>query len=294
VLRPRLADEDVEAARKEMTDLQARRLASSRNRAVDALEAALAPGHPLTRPVLGTADSLRGITAADLRAFHGDYVTGKRAVVTVVSPVPAEEVLEVLGAAFAGIPEGTAPPMVPAVPVTPPPAAELRAGKLGEQATIAMGYVFDAPPSDRGALAVAGALLSDALAFDLRETRGLAYSIGASIAPWGGRMRLLVTMGTRQATVDEAVAALRKGIGEFVPGDAAAVERAAAGMRGRLLMRRLTRINQAYFLGMEALAGEAPGAELARLQALRGIDRDRVAAAARRYLDAARCVVVVE
>jgi len=87
--------------------------------------------------------------------------------------------------------------------------------------------VFEAPEADRAALSVLGAMLSDALAFDLRETRGLAYSIGASIAPWGGRMRLLVTMGTRKANLEEAIAGLRAGIAGFSPGDRAAVARAA-------------------------------------------------------------------
>ena len=107
-------------------------------------------------------------------------------------------------------------------------------------------------------------------------------------------MRLLVTMGTRKANVDEAVSALRTGIATFAPGDEAAVRRAAAGLRGRLLMRRLTRINLAYFAAMEALAGLPPGAERERLDVLLRVDHEAVAAVARKYLDAGRCVVVVE
>jgi predicted Zn-dependent peptidase len=214
--------------------------------------------------------------------------------VTVVSPVAPEEVLDALGVAFAPLAEGVVPAAVPPPPVTAAPAAERRHPAVADQATIAMGYVLDAPEADRTALAVVGAMLSDALAFELRETRGLAYTIGASITPWGGRMRFLVTMGTRKANLDEAVSALREGIAGFAPGNEAAVKRAAAGMRGRMLMRRLTRINQAYFLALEALAGQPPGSELARLDALLRIDREAVAAAARKYVDGARCVVVVE
>jgi hypothetical protein len=61
-----------------------------------------------------------------------------------------------------------------------------------------------------------------------------------------------------------------------------------------MLMRRLTRINQAYFLGMEALAGQPPGSEREWLDTLLAVDRDAVAAAFRKYVDAGRCVVVVE
>ena len=107
-------------------------------------------------------------------------------------------------------------------------------------------------------------------------------------------MRLLVTMGTRRANVDEAMSGLREGIARFAPGDEAAVRRAAASLRGRLLMRRLTRINLAYFAAMEALSGAPPGTERQRLDALLRVDGAAVAAAARKYVDAARCVVFVE
>ncbi len=294
LVHPRLDERDLAAVVDEMRDLQARRDAASRNRAMDALEAALAPGHPLTRPVLGSARSLQGVTVGDLRTFHQAYVTGRHLVVTVESPVAPEAVLEALHDAFGSLPEGSPLPAVPPPPVTAGGGSERRAAAPAEQVTIAMGYVFEAPEADRAALAVLGALLSDALAFDLRETRGLAYSIGASIAPWGGRMRLLVTMGTRKANLEEAIAGLRAGIAGFSPGDRAAVARAAASLRGRMLMRRLTRINQAYFLAMEALAGQPLGRERERLDALLRVDRDAVAAAVRTYLDAAKCVLVVE
>jgi predicted Zn-dependent peptidase len=293
LVRPRLDEGDLAAVLARMQDLQARRSAASRNRAMDALEAALAPGHALTRPVLGSAGALQGVTVADLRRFHQAYVTGRRLLVTVESPVAPEAVLAALHAAFGSLPEGSSP-TVPPPPVTESAGGERRAATLSEQVTIAVGDVFEAPEADRAALTVLGAMLSDALAFDLRETRGLAYTIGAAIAPWGGRMRLVVTMGTRKANLDEALAGLREGIRRFDPGDPAAVSRAAASLRGRMLMRRLTRINQAYFLALDALAGQPAGRERERLDALLRVDRDAVAAAMRKYVDVGKCVVVVE
>ncbi len=294
VLRPRLAPDDVEAVRSEMLDLVERRSASSRNRATAALDAALAPAHPLARPVFGTRESIASITTEDLRAFHRSYVTGRRAILTVVSPVPPEEVLAAIESDFRGMPEGSTVSPPPPVPTTAEERDTGVAASLPAQVTIAMGSVFDAPEEDRAALAVVGGMLSDALAFDLRERRGLAYSIGASIAPWGGRMRLLVTMGTRRENLDEALAGLRRGIAEFSVGDEEAVRRAAAALRGRMLMRRLTRINQAYFLGLELLEGGTPGNERRRIDDLLGVTRASAAAAAARAVAANRLVVAVE
>ena len=66
-------------------------------------------------------------------------------------------------------------------------AVDERLGK--EQASVGFSYAFDAEPGDEAALLVAGAMLSDRLSFRLREELGLAYSMSASCAPWGGRMR---------------------------------------------------------------------------------------------------------
>ena len=291
--QPRLASDDVEAVRREMLDVQKQRGASSRNRAVEELERRLAPEHPAARPVLGTPTSVAAITAEDLRAFHARYVTGRRAIVTVVSSVDPSSVLDAIAAGLGALPAGD-----PIAEIPPPrrtdAAAEHRAAAPGDQVTIAMASLFDARPEDEVALALAGAMLSDALSFELRERRGLAYSMGASIAPWAGRMRLLVTMGTRRDNVEEALEGLRAGIAAFTPGEDAAVRRAAAALRGRMLMRRLTRINQAYFLGLDAMAGREPGSDLRRLEALLRLDRDAVVRALGGRLDPARLVVVVE
>jgi predicted Zn-dependent peptidase len=290
---PALRDEDVEAVRREMLDLLARRAESTRAVAQDLVASTLAPGSPLSRPVLGTKASIASITAADLRAFHRRYVTGSRAILTVVGPVACEEVIDGIRASFGDLPKGAALPADTPVPVTPPGAhAEGALGK--DQAYVTLAYVLDVEERDRPALAVAGALLSDALAFHLREEKGLAYSIGAGVRPFGGRMRFDATMGTRQANVDEAIAGLRAGIAEFVSSrpTAADVERARNQLRGRLLMRRLTRINQAYFAGLARYEGRPAGDDLARLEALLAVTPEQVAEAARKYLDASRAAVV--
>lgn len=290
--QPRLDPADVETVRKEILDLQSRRVASSRNRAVDAFEGAVAPGHPLTRPILGTKESIAAITVDDLKAFHRGYVAGSKLTFTAVSPVDAEAVATAIDGAFAAVPAGETVAAIPPPPTTTAP-AELLGEGLQDQVTVVLGYVFDAPVEDRPALALAGAMLSDELAFELREKRGLAYQMGASIGAWGGRTRLLVTMGTRRENLDAALAGLREGIAAFSPKDDDAVRRAAAAMRGRLLMRRLTRINQAYFLALDVLEGRPPGGDLARIDALLALDREKVAAAVKRHLDPSRLVAVV-
>jgi predicted Zn-dependent peptidase len=294
LIRPRLDEVDVEKVRREMLDLQTRRRDSSRNRAVETLEAALAPAHPITRPVLGTAETVASITPNQLRHFHKVFLTGPRLIVTVVAPLDPGEVAEALESAFGQLPAEPPIPEVPAVPVTVSGKDLPISSALPEQVTIAMSYVFDAPSEEWAALTLLGAMLSDDLAFELRERKGLAYAVGASVTPWGGRMRLQVQMGTRRENLDEALSALREGVAGFRPKDDDSVRRAAASVRGRMLMRRLTRVNQAYYLGLEAMEGRSPGDSLARLDALLRQDRKSIEQAASRYLNSTRLVVAVQ
>jgi predicted Zn-dependent peptidase len=260
--------------------------------AQDLLERALAPGHPLSRPVLGDPDSLRSIDLEDLRGFHRRYVTGRKLVLTVVGPVEPAEVVGVARDVFRGLAAGEALSSVPPPPLTPPGRTDTRT--LGqEQAYIGLGYLLETDPADAAALRVAGALLSDRLSFELRERQGLAYALGAGFEAYAGRTRFAVWMGTRQESVERALAALRAGVAEFrdAEPDPDAVRRAANALRGRLLMRRLTGVNQAYFAGLERLPGAADAPDL--LDALLDVDAEQVRRAIRRHLDPDRCATVV-
>jgi zinc protease len=291
---PAFAADEIEAARKQMLDLQKRQAESTRAVAQELAARTLAPGHPIARPVLGTADSIASITADDLRSFHRDYVTGRRAILTVVGPADPGEVLGAIRGAFGGLAAGPERPEVPPPRATPGNlAAEATVGK--GMAQILLSRYFDADPSDEAALAVAGALLSDRLSFRLREEKGLAYSMSASIAPVAGRMKLEVAMSTRQANLDEALGGLKEGIAEFAGAapEPAKVERAVNALRGRLLMRRMTRVNQAYFAALDILAGRTPGEGRKRLDSLRSVRAEDVARVAGRHLDVAACATTI-
>lgn len=290
---PRFDDAAIESVRKTMLDLQKRKGAAPRDLATSLLDRALDPEGPLAKPVLGTPESVASITKEDLVAFHAAYAGGAHLIATAVGPGEAEAIAAALETALAPLPAGAVPP-ARALPPTTATASEV-AGTLGkDQAYLALGRVFSPPADDRPALAVAGALLSDKLAFHLREEKGLAYSIGAGCRAFGAAYRFDATMGTRQANVEAALAGLREGIAAFVDSDPdpAAVERAANALRGRLLMRRLTRINQAYFAGLDRLEGRAAGEDLIRLDALRRVSAADVRRVAKRWIDPAALVTV--
>jgi zinc protease len=291
---PALTSDALDDARREMQERVSRRDASPRDVAMAALDEQLAPGNPLTRPVYGTESSLRAITLDALTAYHAAWAAGKRMVVTVIGPVGAEDVKRALASDFGPLPAGEAGPAV-----SPPPPTDALAPvtrELGKsQSYVAMGNVFELRPEDRAPLTIAVAMLSDRLAFELRETKGLAYSIGASLRSWGGRTRLDVAMGTRAQNLDEARAGILGAVQSFRESSPAQadVDRAINGASGTALMRRMTRISLAYEAGLEVLRGEQPGDERAFLDSLHQVRADDVKRVSATYLDPGRLAVAV-
>jgi zinc protease len=283
---PALTGEALDEARRDMRERVTRRDGSPREVATGALDKLLAPGHAVTKPVYGTEDSLQAITLDALKAYHDAFVVGRRMIATVVGPVESADVVRALEADLGPLPAGEAGES-PAPPPLPAQASSVEA-KLGKsQAYLAMGTLLDVPPEDRAALTIAVAMLSDRLAFDLRETKGLAYAIGASVRPWGGRTRLDVGIGTRAENLDEARAGIEGGMRAFreasaAPGD---VSRAINVARGAALMRRMTRISLAYEAGNEVLRGRQPGDDRRFIDSLRDVQAADVKRAAAAYLD---------
>jgi zinc protease len=291
---PALTADALDEARRDLRDRVTRRDASPREVAAAALDGLLAPGHAVTRPVYGTAASLSAITLDDLKAYHAGFAVGRRLIASVVGPVGADDVVRALAADFGSLPAGDPVVATAPAPVTSShPSAEVKLGK--SQSYLSLAGLLDVPPDDRAALTIAVAMLSDRLAFDLRETKGLAYSIGASLKPWGGRTRLDVVMGTRAENLDQARSGILDGVRAFREAElsAADVARAANVARGAYLMRRMTRISLAYEAGLEAMRGQQPGEERQFIDSLAGVRADDVKRAATSYLDPDRLAVAV-
>ncbi len=192
-----------------------------------------------------------------------------------------------------GVPTTPLPPL----PVTTAPAA-VTATVGGQLSAIRLGSVVDVAAGDEAALGLLVAVLSDRLAMDLRETRGLSYSAGASAELEAGQAVLTAWLNPPVARRDEGLAALREFIAGFDPatitGDE--VARLHAARRGRLMMRRLSSLGQAYYLAMAELDGRLAAATAAGGAASPGDEVPSVAqlqAVAAKYLAGRPWVEVV-
>jgi predicted Zn-dependent peptidase len=302
VTAPRFEEDEIEAVRSEMLSLLAQREGDPKQVMDGAFRSAIYGNDALaSRPIMGTKDSITGLTASDLREWHARYFRPENLVVAVVSGLPRRQIVQETERVFrfeavpAGAPDTSPLELQP--PLTAAGVAERRA--LGKpQARIGLSYTFDFQPEDEAALQAAALLLSDRMSFQLRERQGLAYDIGAGFRSWHGRRGLLTTvMGTRPENLEQAGPAMAAQIDSMksaeVSDDGLAV--AINAYVGRARMQRITRMGQAYHLCMDVLRGERAGSGADRLRRLRAVTPSDVDRVAERYFSSARaCRVTVE
>jgi zinc protease len=212
--------------------------------------------HPLTQPVYGTAESLDNISLAEINELRAQYFNPGNIIFSVVSAIPAQEVATMLASSLPDL--QLAPSMeLPQAPLTLNAASDtIEVG--GEQAYVYLGYITEIDPDNGYALQLLGSIISNRIAMDLRETRGLAYSVGAWISADGDRAEVGSYMGTRSENLEEVLPVLRQSITGFDADDVteSELEIAKQAILGRQQMRLLTSIGQAYSLGTGELDGD--------------------------------------
>ena len=244
--------DDLERERRAQRRLLGRRRDSAGARARQLLRDGLYGDHPLAQPAEGTVASVEAVTYDDLRSLYRQAFEPQNLIVTVVSPHAHDHVARLL----AGLPEtGGERPMPEPLPLTDRP-ERLTDTMGGPMAAVRLGAIRAVDPADAPALELLVAVLSDRLQMDLRETRGLGYSVGAALSVHR-EDRAVFTAWVSPPTprVTEADTALSEALRSF---DAASIgqdelDTARNARQGRLMMRRLDSISRAYYLAMAEL-----------------------------------------
>ena len=177
--RSTLNDNDVESERQVILEELAMDDDSPDDVALRTLTRQLFPDHGLGRDTAGDRDTVRSITADDIRRFHADHYTTGSTVVAVAGEFEHDDVRDAVAAAFADLPAGDG-----RVPRRGPNSAgdSFAIDDDSEQVHLAIGgrsVRRDDP--DREVLDVInhvfGGGLSSRLFDEIRERRGLAYSV---------------------------------------------------------------------------------------------------------------------
>lgn len=202
--RPALRESDVDSERKVILEELAMDDDSPDDVAHRLLLASLFPEHPLGRETAGDVETVMATTAADIQQFHAYWYRSNNTVVAVAGDIDHDVVLGQITAAFADLGvDGVKPERIR--PESSPGAISLLEDDT-EQVHLTFGFrAFDRMDPDREALDVMNHILgggmSSRLFEEIREKRGLVYSVysGASLYSDGGLLSIYAGARPEQA-----------------------------------------------------------------------------------------------
>jgi predicted Zn-dependent peptidase len=227
-----------------------------------AAEAVFGP-HPLGRPVIGRAEVIASISRRSLLAYHRGAYTGPNVVLAAAGNVDHKRIVRALGRRRNG--GSTTAVARLRKPAGRPSRPEFRfRRKRTEQYHVCLagpGISREDPRRYASALldAILGGSASSRLFQEIREKRGMAYSVYTYGAQYVDSGQIGIYVGTREENLRECLeviaAELRDvGAGNIRHGE---LERAKENMKGRLLLSlestssRMTRLGKATVTGSE-------------------------------------------
>ena len=251
-----LADDDVESERQVILEELAMDDDAPDDVALRTLTRCLFPGHGLGRETAGDRATVKSITAADVRDFHQRFYRTGNTVIAVAGDVGHDEVRSAIEPAFAAMGEGADRPSRAAPAGVDDGGATLDDDT--EQIHLAIGgRALARDDVDREVLDVVnhvfGGGLSSRLFDEIRERRGLAYSVFSATSTYAGTGSWSVYAGT-------------------MPDHAEEVERLIDLERRRLVADGITDeeldVATGYLTGAYELGLEDTGARMSRLGAM--------------------------
>ena len=150
----------------------------------DGFKETLYGNHPYAMPTIGTKESIGAISRDDIVAYYTSFAVPSNMVISVCGDVDAEDVLKWIVEIFSTLRGEEIPPPENEAPMPPTSPRKVRERiKEKEQAHIFMGFMgADIKSDDYYVLEVLTTILSGhggRLFYELREKRGLAYSVQA-------------------------------------------------------------------------------------------------------------------
>jgi predicted Zn-dependent peptidase len=243
--------------------------------------------HPLGRPVIGSAEVIAGVSPRALRSYHGGGYVGSNVVLSAAGHVAHDRLVELFAARRNGA-NGTSRVRRPLVRRPPAPGYRFLRRKTEQYHVVLAGPGVARDDDRRYAASLLDAILggsaSSRLFQEIREKRGMAYSVYTYGSQYAEIGQVGIYVGTREDNLDECLAVTAAELrdvaaGNLRPGELA---RAKENLEGRLLLslestsNRMTRLGKALVTNAELVTVEET---IRRLRAVREEDVAEVASA---------------
>jgi predicted Zn-dependent peptidase len=250
----------------------------------DVLARAIFGDHPLGRPIIGTADVVGNVPVPQIAAYHDERYVGANLVVAAAGSVDHDRLVELVEGACAtqlGAPAGFEPA---------PDAIGPRLcfhEKETEQYHLCVGGRGLARGDERRFTlrvldSILGGATSSRLFQEVREKRGLAYSVYSYPSQYVDAGQVAVYVGTRPENVPEAVSVIAAELHKLQedPVGAEELERAKENLKGRTVLgmestlARMNRLGSSLLMGVPLLTLDET---LARIDAVTAGDVSELA-----------------
>ena len=240
---------------------------------------------PLGRPIIGSAETVRGVDHDTLRTFHHGVYTAPNVFVVAAGKLERDEVERMVEEKFSGLSEGET--FTRKASPRPPESRFYYKHKETEQYHVSLGSQgIPARSEDRYAMAalnnVLGGGMSSRLFQEVREKRGLAYAVYSYHQGYSDAGAIKTYVGSTTGNVEEAVRVITEQLGrvqeELVPDEE--LDRTKQQLKSSTLLAlestaaRMNRIGRSVITGTELLSPE----EIAdRIEAVSAEDIRRLA-----------------
>jgi predicted Zn-dependent peptidase len=241
----------------------------------DLVSEAVFGGHPLGRPVLGRSEVISSISRRTIASFHESMYHPGNVVVAAAGNVAHDRLVSLVTRAASAREHAAAGPYV-RKPLSKTPAAGVRfQRKETEQYHVCVAAPGIAR-SDRRRFAaslldsILGGSASSRLFQEIREKRGMAYSVYSFVAQYSDTGLVGISLGTREDNLVSCLEIAAEQVAEIAAGNfqKGELERAKEHARGRIMLSmeststRMTRLGRSVITDTELLSPERIIAEI--------------------------------
>jgi zinc protease len=197
-----------------------RHLQSPGSVAGEAFWAAMYPDHVYGRFSAGSEETLAAISRDDVSAFHEQYFVASNAVMVMVGDVSRARAGEIAAQISGGLSAGS--PATPIPEVVDPVAVDRLIEFPSQQSHVSLGHPVierghdDYIPLYVGNYTLGGSSFVSLLGEEVRENRGLAYSVYSYLNPMFRRGPFVVGFQTRNDQRDMTIELTREIVGRYI------------------------------------------------------------------------------
>ncbi len=234
------------------------------------------------------------LTYESLLAFAEKYWTPENVIMTVVSPNSPESVNQLFSGFGTGKEKDSTPPKEQLYLLNKK-AITIEEDGGGAQAYLFWGFMKEIDTSDKPALTALSLILKDKIVFDIREKQGMAYRMHAGISLKKNKALFSINFGTRPENVDVLVPQFPGFFSMEMLNDVdnATLEKSVNMYLGRMMFRRLSSINQAYYLGHSLYFDGDMNSDSEFLDRLKSVTLDDVKRVVKKYMDGDNPISIV-